>query len=71
MTADIALIANAPVSIQGRDGQQLADDSDVYTWDAAQAEYGPQTALERLVTHQVSAGTYELVYHSDGSVVWH
>jgi hypothetical protein len=60
------------VVIQGRDGTPLAEADQVYTWDAEAAAYGPQDNLERLVTHDASgSGDFELVFHTDGSLVWH
>lgn len=72
MAERITLTADVPVVIKGRSGQQLADADQVYTWDTANAEYGPQGSLDRLVTHDpAGTGSHELVFHSDGSVVWH
>jgi hypothetical protein len=71
MSTPIYLSANAPVSIKGADGEQLAQDDEIYTWDADAAAYGPQPGLERLVTHEVSAGNYEIVFHTDGTLVWY
>ena len=70
-TTPVYFTANVPIVIRGADGEQLAEDDDVYTWDADAAAYGPQQALERLVTHLVSAGDYEPVFHTDGTLVWH
>jgi hypothetical protein len=72
MAERITLTTDVPVVIKGRGGEQLAGADQVYTWDAEAAEYGPQGSLDRLVTHDpAGTGAYELVYHSDGSVVWH
>ena len=69
MSTPIYLTANVPVSIRGAAGEQLAEDDDVYTWSDEEVAYGPQQALERLVTHEVSAGEFELVVHTDGTLV--
>jgi hypothetical protein len=71
MPDQINLTSSIPVVIKGLDGAQLASDDQVYTWDVDAAEYGPQANLDRLVTHDTGSGTYDLVFHSDGSVVWH
>jgi hypothetical protein len=71
-TDPIRFITNTPLIIQGQDGAQLAGADQVYTWDGEAAAYGPQDSLARLVTHDADGqGTYELVFHVDGSVVWH
>jgi hypothetical protein len=68
----IRLITSTPLIIEGQDGAQLADTDQVYTWDAEVAAYGPRDSLARLVTHDADGlGGYELVFHTDGSVVWH
>lgn len=72
MTERITLLANVPVVIKGKDGAALAGPDQVYTWDATAEEYGPQDNLGRLVTHDVTGtGNFEMVFHTDGSVVWH
>ncbi len=68
----ITFTSSQAVTIKGRDGAQLANDDEVYTWDADAAAYGPCETLERLVTHDTSgAGSYEMVFQNDGSLVWH
>jgi len=72
MAERITLVSNVPVVIKGKDGANLAEANQVYTWDAASEEYGPQDNLQRLVTHDTNgSGNFELVFHTDGSVAWH
>lgn len=72
MAENITLVSNVPIIIKGKDGAALAGPNQVYTWDAAAAEFSPQDSLERLVTHDPSGlGNFEMVFHTDGSMVWH
>lgn len=68
----ILLTANQPVAIAGQNGIQLANPDQVYTWDASQSQYGPVDNLDRLVTHDTTGlGDFDLVFHTDGSPMWH
>jgi hypothetical protein len=70
MAEQITFTTNLPLVFEGQEGKQLAEAGQVYSWDAGAAAFVPADNLERLVTHEVSAGSFELVFHSDGSVVW-
>ena len=72
MTEQITLSAPIPVVVAGQDTAQLAAADAVPTWNEDAAEYQPQVPLERLITHDTTgSGDYEIVCHTDGSVVWH
>ena len=67
----ITFTTNYPLTFNSLDGEAFAEDGQVYSWNAGAAAFQAEDNLERLVTHAASPGSYELVYHSDGSVVWH
>ena len=66
----ISFTTNYPVTLNSLDGAAFAEDGQVYTWNSEAAAFQAEDNLERLVTHAVSPGDYELVFHVDGSVVW-
>jgi hypothetical protein len=71
LSEHITFTTNLPIAFEGADDAQLADDGQVYTWNASMARFMPTDNLERLVTHDTGAGHFELVFHSDGSPLWH
>lgn len=71
MSDVIRLTARVPIAITGRDNAQLANENDVYTWDADTAQYGPAQPMDRLITHDTGAGDFEFVFFSDGSPIWY